>query len=359
MLTQFSNCSSKTEMEVNDESNGLILFSESMVPVKLKSQKKEVSDFRLPIRIKKIDEYLFITDLKRDKGMVAIYDLINDRYLRSIIPKGNGPSELSAVSSIVGGNDGRIYFYDLQSLRLLEADLNKLITDSLVQPVYSKRIISDDYEKPLRIVNASDTSFIAYSVPGIKGRFSFLDRNFGFTGHQFGEYPPLEKTGEAHDMAQVPFYAQVLGNIYSSSISTLPSNNFFIVAHHNVDLIEIYDYKSGQRLKRIIGPDQNFPPAYVINSGGQGAPCLECRCGYSSPQITSRYYAFLRLHKLYKEADAYLSRYIYLFDFEGRLISVLELDAEISEFVIDEQRKKIYAIAFDEDSVLLSYDLPV
>ncbi len=52
MLTQFSNCSSKTEMEVNDESNGLILFSESMVPVKLKSQKKEVSDFRLPIRIK-------------------------------------------------------------------------------------------------------------------------------------------------------------------------------------------------------------------------------------------------------------------------------------------------------------------
>jgi len=55
----------------------------------------------------------------------------------------------------------------------------------------------------------------------------------------------------------------------------------------------------------------------------------------------------------------YISNLIYLFDWSGNLIKILELDAQISEFVIDEKRQKIFAVAFDQDEPLLEYNLSI
>lgn len=352
-------CTSKSELEVGYGKDGLVLFKGTLQPIKLKSKKKELADFRLPIRIKLIDNYLFVTDLKRNDGMVGIYDLNNDRFLKSIIPKGNGPFELSAISSIINGNSGNIYFYDVQSLRLLEAKLDFLVGNSSAQPSYVKRIISDKYEKVLRIANLSDTSFMAYTLPGIGGRFSTLNSKFDFTGFQFGDYPPIEKKAEIYEMTEVSFYSKVLGNLYTCSIEVLQSKNLLVIAHHNVDVIEVYDYHKLKLLLRIVGPDQNLPPKYIINKSGQALPCLECKCGYSSPQVSPAYIALLRLHKLYSNEDSYISKYIYFFDWQGALVKIFELDAEVTEFVIDNNRHKIYAIAFDQDKALLEYDLPI
>lgn len=96
-----------------------------------------------------------------------------------------------------------------------------------------------------------------------------------------------------------------------------------------------------------------------MSSSQQAFPCKECRCGYSSPQATAEYIAVLRLEKLYSNPDAYISNLIYLFDWSGNLIKILELDAQISEFVIDEKRQKIFAVAFDQDEPLLEYNLSI
>ncbi|MBX2915961.1 MAG: hypothetical protein KF856_11895 [Cyclobacteriaceae bacterium] len=351
-------CHFKSSLEVNHGIDGLILFNGTIKPTILKSNKIALEDFRLPTRIKQINDYLFITDLKRDAGMVCIYDLNNQKYLKSIIPKGSGPFELSAISSIVSGNSGTIYFYDVQSLRLLEANLDFLLQNDLTQPVYSNRLIFENFEKAFRIVNVSDTIYLAYTLPGIKGRFMLLNSKFESTGIQFANYPPIERKPETYDMTEVSFNAKVLGNLYTCAITTHPSADLLVVAHHHVDIIEIYKITEQKRLLRIVGPDQNFPPDYIINKSGQGLPCRECRCGYASPQVFTNYIAVLRLNKLYTDADAYISKYIYFFDWEGTLQKVIELDAEVSEFVIDEGRRKIYAIAFDQDEALLEYDLP-
>jgi hypothetical protein len=353
-----TNCTSKSDLTIGRTENGLTVFSGTLPAIKLKSNQISLGNFILPTRIKLIDDYLFITDLKRSEGMVAIYDLENRRFIKSIIPNGSGPYELSAVSSIIPGNSGKVYFYDVQSLRLLESDLSQLVNDSTFQPNFVKRILFDNYEKPLRIVNISDTSFLTFSVPGIKGRFSTMDSKFDLTGFQFGEYPPIQKKGELYEMTEISYFSKVLANLYACSIATHQSGNL-VVAHNNVDVIEFYNYTNSSRVLRIVGPDQNFPPEYSMSSSQQAFPCKECRCGYSSPQATAEYIAVLRLEKLYSNPDAYISNLIYLFDWSGNLIKILELDAQISEFVIDEKRQKIFAVAFDQDEPLLEYNLSI
>lgn len=90
-----TNCTSKSDLTIGRTENGLTVFSGTLPAIKLKSNQISLGNFILPTRIKLIDDYLFITDLKRSEGMVAIYDLENRRFIKSIIPNGSGPYELS------------------------------------------------------------------------------------------------------------------------------------------------------------------------------------------------------------------------------------------------------------------------
>jgi hypothetical protein len=341
----------------NNGLRNLVVFDQVPEPVSITASRISLPGARLPVHLSLIDGLLFIVDLKSTEGMVTVFDIETKRVVKSVIPVGEGPFELSSVSAVFEGPERTVCFYDVQSYRLLSANLDSLVRFAAHVPTFRKRIYRFDHDHtsyPVRIVNYKQGENLAYVVPGVDGRFVSIDEEWNMDSTYFGPYPPLERPG---DMSTISYYARVLSNLYSCQFALSKDQNQMVVTHYNVDLIEIYDLATKSLVQRIVGPDGNFPPDYRLNKLGQAMPCRDCKCGYSSPVPTSRYLAVLRLDKLYSSMDSYLSRFIYLFEWDGKITRVLQLDSEISDFVIDETNGKIYATSFDADAPLLEYDI--
>lgn len=345
-----SSCTShKDSLEATD----VIKVKKIPESIKMTGIPRNIGKHRFPTEIKIIDEYLFITDLKSEQGMIAIYDTRKNQFLGSYIPKGEGPNELTAISSIFKVN-GMIYFLDPQNSRILEAPLDSLKLKGNFMPSHKIKLLRVDDERPLYIQKISDSTLLSQSYPSFKGRFVKLSSGFQQKGDYFSDYPELERKSDVSDMEH---NMKVLFSLYYSTFTISDKKKDLIIAYNFVDLIEVYNYETQTKRLTISGPDFNFPPKYILNKNGNAMPCKECKCGYSSPFATTTYLAFLRLHKLYADRDATISRFIYLFNMDGHLQRVLELDSEISQFVIDEKSNKLFAVAVDVDQPLIEYSL--
>lgn len=328
-------------------------FSKTPSAINLQSREKSIESI-YPTEIKQIDDFLFVTDLKSKAGMVIIYDTKSEQVLRTCIPQGEGSHELTAVSSIYKVRDS-IFFFDPQSLRLLGGLFDELINNRNYHPVYLRKLLFSDFERPLYLFPYSSDSIFAHVIPGFQGRFIKLDQHYEPVGRYFAPFPELDFREE--EMTKMSLYVKVLGNLfYTTSVS---DSNVIIMSYNYVDMIDIFDVHTGNLLKRIIGPEQNFPPKYILNQRLQAAPCLECSCGYSNPIITTKGFMVLRLNKLYSDSDALTSKFIYYFNWDGALTQTIKLDKDVSQFVIDEQNKKIYAISLDTDYPLLEFNFSI
>ncbi len=342
-----------TASQPNNPDDGIIKrFDKIPSGILIKSKRKNIPSI-FPTEVKRIDNFLFITDLKNKAGMVIIYDIKSEQIVRTCVPQGDGSHELTVVSSIYKVRDS-VFFYDPQSLRLLGIRFNDLVNDDTHHPTYIKKLLFSDYERPLYLMPYSKDSVFAHVIPGFEGRFIKLNQRYEPMGSYFAPFPSLEPVGE---MTKMSLYVKVLGNLfYSTSVS---DSNKMVMGYNYVDMIEVFDASSRKLLKTIIGPDQNFPPKYILNQRQQASPCLECRCGYSNPIITAKGFMVLRLDKLYSASDALTSRLIYYFNWDGSLMHVIELDEDVSQFVFDEKNKKIFAISLDTDYPLLEYSFPL
>lgn len=347
-------CSSCTTETQGTEEAVTLRFDEAPAPTRLASVELDWGPFFLPTRLKQIGDYLFIADLKNPDAMVTIWDIDQQREVKRIIPKGEGPFELSAVSSIFLQKGGRVYFFDLQSQRMLEADLDSLVAYPHYQPKFRKRLASEDYEYASRIHSVNDSVLVAMTLPALQGRFSLLNNNLEYTGHYFGQFPFLERTGELSGMTDISFGAKVLGNLFVATMDVNQPLNKLVVTYNNVDMIDVYNLTDHTLELRVLGPDQNYPPKFRLTESG-ALPCRECHAGYKSPQSNNDYFVALRLNKRYADVDAYQSRHVYVFSWSGELIKSIELDFEIADFVIDPKRRKLFALAVDASQPLREY----
>jgi len=352
LLLLLSSCSFQRATEPDTV---IKIFDKLPQPVKLAPTNLPWQQNGLPTRITLIDPYLFIVDLKNRDAMVAVWDIEKQVEIRKLIPNGEGPFELSAVSSIFPDGNGNIYFYDLQNLRMLEARLDCLVMNKNYLPRFKKRLLSTDFEHANRIQRVNDSTFVAITLPALNGRFRFLNRHLDYVGAPFGEFPYLDRTAETSAMTDISFGAKVLGNLYAATLAVNEPSATLLVAHNNVDVLDLFNLQTKKLLLRVVGPDQNYPPRYRLNSQGQALPCQTCNAGYKSPQALTDWFLAIRLHKRYSDFDAYESRFIFVFAWSGDLHKILELDSDITDFVVDEKRKTIFTLSLDSDYPLQAY----
>ena len=298
-------------------------------------------------RISILDSLLIINDSQTAEEHIHIFNLNDYRYITSAVSKGEGPGELTSVSSVFT-EKGKLYLHDAQTQKLLAIDINNILQNEYRYDSFSTR--THQKSSVLRLVKSRDM-YIGDLMPAFKNRIQVFDENLDEIS-SFGNFPPFEKKGSIDSMR---FLIQVKGYLFQGNLESVPQNNLLLIAHHFTDIIEVFDISTNENILNIIGPEQNYPPKYELLNDGFGVPCKGCKYAYN----TIRFYNN-KIYALYsgieeQESNAHECRTLFVFDLNGMPLKKITLNVSLTDFVLTEKdgHIKMYGLSPDSEDASL------
>jgi hypothetical protein len=277
---------------------------------------------------------------------VHVVDLGTGKLRGSVGREGEGPGEFRAVYSIDRvANSDELWVFDAGTQRLTRLDLAALDSDG----GWAKEFVS--LRGSARVMNPVRTAEDNVLAVGLftEGRFGVFNQN----GEQVDALGSLPEWSE-------PIPPGVLQHAFTGTIKADPDRQRFAVGARHAGLLEIFD-ASGRRLARAEVPVE-FEPRFTVNvrddriSMGSGE---DLRFGYVDVATThDRVYGLFsgRVRGEYPKS-ANFAREIHVFDWTGRLESIIHLDADIIAIAVDEWDDNLYAIGHDPLPAILKYEL--
>jgi hypothetical protein len=234
--------------------------------------------------------------------------------------------------------------------------ITKISIDSVLKnPDYIPNSIYA-YERPkihnFELIDES-TSVVGYYRENPRFR---IMKNFTDTLERFHSYPPIENN---YNIPEAKFVGGVRGNLYQAELDYSPSSDLLVLSYFNSTVIDIIDFKSKRLIKRLVGDDNNFPPAYVLMSDQRASTLKDSKEGFHEIQITENYIYALYSGKTIEKnfGDLMTGTAIYKFDLEGNPLVKYKLNPELTSFAVDEQNGKIYGVNY-YDNPLVVFDIP-
>jgi len=327
-----------------------LYFSSFPEEIKLVGQPIEVGkELFVARKLWNKDTLLFIKDSKSNDNLIHIFNLKDGNLITSVIPKGNGPGELTSVGSAYI-DDKILYVHDLQTQRLLIVNINSALENKYLFD--SKSTLNSQKSKVLKITKINN-KIIGELMPAYKNRFQVFDKDLNETS-SFGSFPPVEKQGNIDSLR---FLVQVLGNLFQGDMITVPEKNLLIVSHPFIDLIEVYDIKNETSILNIIGPEKNYPPKYKMLGDGNGIPCDECKFAYNSIRYFDNKIYALYSGIEYKNRNADESKTLFIFDISGKPLKRITLNVSLTDFILyrADNTLKMYGLSPDSEQILYEF----
>ena len=159
--------------------------------------------------------------------------------------------------------------------------------------------------------------------------------------HSFLNYLELPNT---YRVDYWNFQFDVRANIYQVKLAFNEKRRLIALSYFNTALLQIVDYLNGENVLNVQGPDDSFPPKYVLGSSGRSALSKEGKFGYLDLFVTDDYIFGLYSGKT-DQWDITANQILQL-DWEGKLVRKYILNHDIITFVIDEENNKLYGIDF-------------
>lgn len=301
----------------------------------------------------------------RNDHYIHMYNAFTYNYIRSFGNWGSGPGEFNSPVAIQPLN-GSPYWHilDINIRRLYTLSLDSILKfPNYIPTKYVNTNVILDEPKLVNelglVVKAqlSDSTFLAVYFPTFDERFAIVNTNMEVI-KSFGEFPKLENEG----VDENAFYIFFLGTFYQNgNVRVNTQNNTFVVTHHLLDLIEVFDYISGENIFNIIGPDKNYPPEYrSVNNNGiwSVGTCLDCNMGYTLSTSSKEYiFALMPEKKFYSEPKGDGSKYIYQFDWEGQFIRKYKLPKEVFNISYDSKSERLYVLDYNSEYVLTYFQI--
>ena len=276
---------------------------------------------------------------------VHVLDLAG-RYVAGLGRSGEGPGEFEGARALEPTADGQgFWVFDaaLSRLTLVEPDRWDAISASsrVTLPLRGPAFV-------LSLVRRADGGFLAAGFFG-EGRLGHFTAD--------GEYEGASGVLPTSDIEAPP---EVVQHAYRGNLKADPAGNRLVLANRHAGFLEVFT-SDGESVRRIDGPFP-FEPVFKVKMGEKG-PSLatgeSLRFGYVDVAATTdRIYAlFSGRTRAGHPDDAVYGREVHVFDWDGTLQSVLQLDADAMAIVVDPQRGRLLTVRHLPSPAVLSYEL--
>lgn len=299
----------------------------------------------MPHLISVAGDYLLVADIS---SAASLHVLRDGRHVGSFGREGKGPGEFSAIRTIQPTPDGRgVWLYDPGNSRLTLLDLDS-VAAGVRNAVRQILVLRSDL-LPMNAVRLSDT-LIASSGLFTTGRLAL----FGQAGDLRRVIGPLPPSREG-----VP--APVAQHAYTGTLARHPTRPLLALATRHADRLEIYDVQDGVR-REGRGP-VHFEPRYEVQARG-GVPFMatgdDLRFGYVDLAAAGdRLYAlFSGRTRAERPGRANFGQQVHVFDWEGTLRSMIDLDEPVLSLAVTPDGRTLYAVRHDPVPAVFRFRLP-
>lgn len=341
----------------NESITKRIQLDSSFVPHQLSPVVKISNEvFNLPNDLEVVGPYLVLLDQSVSPALHLI-DKNEHKYIKSFGQKGEGPGEFLTPLSIQLRNfkEDEIWIYDGSLFRFSSFKLVQKQDNVLFKPeniIY----LDSDIGPPLNVSWLNKALIISTGMYS-QGRVAYFDLN-GSVLKTVGNLPSL-----SHKRSIIPFFNRtrkvpisVLQHAYQSHIQKKPDQSLFVIAARHADRLEIYN-QNGEKIHMIVG-HKNFEPNIEVRNV-DGHPVLasgeDFRFGYIDLATTNKYIFGLYSGRIRAEGNANFGTYIHVFDWDGNLKKMFELDEYLLSIKVAEDR--LYGIQHFPDLNLNVYNL--
>lgn len=260
--------------------------------------------------------------------------------------KGQGPNEVMMMPQILTLVGNILYFYDIDRDILFSINCNN---GSNYIP--QKIIDFDKNKKIMRVLPIADRKYVA--LGGFDdGRYLLLDEN----GHEIScyfDYPNFE--GDEHFTNYHKAFA------FRGNLMRRPDGKRFFFAARDSELFEIIEMNENDELNKVFS-FQGEMAKYVPFGDGiktvSVATKRESKMFFIDANCTQNYIYLLYSNKVIGNNlfNAFRSNKILVFDWNGKPVTSLHLDIEVSYIAIDENDKNLYAYD-QENEHLVKFEL--
>jgi hypothetical protein len=263
------------------------------------------------------------------------------RPLAKCLQQGRGPNEVLSVGTIQVDVATKTFFvYDLGGRKILQYDLNALLTDKKYQPELLFNLANKNYLSGLDKIYVGKDFFVAENRSP-QGRIAYMKR----------------------DMTDVKYYACIptkvhehfndVGNalMFSSYITMSPNQKYLAAVGVTAGMIDLYKIKKNG-LDSIWACYEYFPNNVIVQTFGditQGFFTRESLTGYSCVGSSDNYvYALFTKNKFENPLSNY-GKTIRRVTWKDQSVTLIKTDREIKSFCVSEDDQTIYAVGMDID----------
>lgn len=263
-------------------------------------------------------------------SMIYIVSKKNGKIVKSFGSKGRGPEEMMAVNNISSFNN-ELLFYDATSRKILHYSMTN--DSTYFQTITSQKKF---FLRNLYLIN--DNKFLSSGVFG-KHMYNYGDITTG-EGSFFLEYPYLPGISKEkqQDLTLARSYA------YSGVMvkhPDLPKFVFYSILAEYLQVIEL----TGDTIKEVM--HLSFAPpigkvAFKVDASVWGSS-RNAPTYFTGGTASTKYFYLLYSGKLLNSDESEKGVFIYVFDWDGNKIKMLELDREVYGITVDKEDKEIFA----------------
>jgi len=328
----------------------------------LKGEKYVYDTLKSPYRLFLIDNKLFATQdtkVNFDEPMIHVFDRKTLERIGSIGQNGLGPNEMLFASHLdIDSSDSTLIVFDGRNKRLSKFDLSLLFDKRLVAD--RQTILPSNMTDAYKTYRASDTSYMSISA-----QKKFIFNQYDLSGNWikgYGSWPDVSNEKQLVGFSDME-RNYLLGSINSGWYKKQIGGDWYALAMNYRDRIELFNYKT-KELKSIKGPDikDEIQPFKIAGSGTGLGGAYGWDANFTYRDITFKdkcIYALYGGHSQldYQETNI-IAKTIFVFSYDMKLKSKLQLDKSVVALEVDEELGKIFTITTDENPGIAVFDLP-
>jgi hypothetical protein len=301
-------------------------------------------ELAMPTQIAVVNDRIALVDGFAERPIHVL--AASGEYVAGLGRLGEGPGEFEGPRTLEASSDGEgFWVFDaaLSRLTLVEPDRWDAIPASarVTLSIHGPALVTG-------LVRTAEDGFLAAGFFG-EGRLG----HYGADGRYEGASGPIPTS-------EIDAPPEVLQHAYRGTLKADPAGERLVFANRHAGFLEVYS-AAGESLRRIDGPF-DFDPVFEVRVGERGPSMASgdrLRFGYVDVAVTDeRIYAlFSGRTRAGHRGDALYGRSVHVFDWEGRLHTVLNLDTDAMAIAVDSNRDRLLAVRHMPTPAVLAYEL--